>query len=107
VNIYWEIEVFAEMRVEDVWQGPQEVSVFCVVSMAVMGLLGVEVLLDGLGSVSGVCYIAGKGLYGVVWMCWSIGISVGDSVVVGWESVALDGKRCLWCWSLRILYGSV
>jgi len=71
VNIYWEIEVFAEMRVEDVWQGPQEVSVFCVVSMAVMGLLGVEVLLDGLSlsSVSGVWYIARKGLPGVSFVC--------------------------------------
>jgi len=27
-----------------------------------MGLLGVEVLLDGLGSVSGVWYFTGKGL---------------------------------------------
>jgi len=48
-----------------------------------------------------------RSLCGVVCMCWSIGILVGDSVVVGWESVALDGKQCLCCWLLRILYWSV
>jgi len=59
------------MRVEDVWQGPQEISVFCVVSVAVMGSLGVEVLLDGLGtsSVAKVWCIAGKGLLGVSFVC--------------------------------------
>ncbi len=51
---HWERKVFSEMRVKDVGQGPQEISVFCVVSVAVMGSLGLEFLLDGLGSVSGV-----------------------------------------------------
>jgi len=39
--------------------------------MAVMGLLGVEVLMDGLGlsSVSGVWCVAGKGLPGVSFVC--------------------------------------
>ncbi len=38
--------------------------------------------------------------WGVICMCWGIGFLVGDSVVVGWESVTLEGKRCLCCWSL-------
>ncbi len=42
---------------------------FCVVSMAVMGLLGLEVLLDGVGFVSGVWCIAGKGLSVVSFVC--------------------------------------
>ncbi len=49
----------------------------------------------------------GRSPWGVVCMCWGIGFSVGDSVVVGWESVALEGEWCVCCCSLRIRYGSV
>ena len=35
--------------------------------------------------------------WGVVCMDWGIGIAVGDSVVVGWESVALEGKPGVRC----------
>jgi len=35
-----------------------------------------------------------RSLCGFVCMCWSIKISVGNSVVVVWESVALDGRQC-------------
>jgi len=48
-----------------------------------------------------------RSLCGVVCMCWGVGIAVGGSVVVRWESVALGGKRCLCCWSLQVLYGPV
>ncbi len=44
---------------------------FCVVSVTVMGLLGVEVRLDGwgAGSVSKVWWIAGNSLPGVSFIC--------------------------------------
>jgi len=49
--------------------------VFCVVSVAVMGSLGLEVLLDSLGasSDSKVWDIAGKGLPGVSLVCAGTG----------------------------------
>jgi len=81
------------------------------------GFNGSDGVVGGGGSVGlfgfGFCFWGlvrcwGRSLFGVVCMCWGIGISVGDSVVVvGWESVALEGKRCLCCWSLQVLYGSV
>jgi len=45
----FEREVFAEVRMGDGKWGPQEILVFCVVAVMVVGLLQVGVLLAGLG----------------------------------------------------------
>jgi len=57
----WDRKVFSEVGIGNGWWRTQEMLVFCVFFMTMVGLMWVKFLLAGLGGLFGeeVCYISG------------------------------------------------